>query len=136
MSAENIGLLKALTAKMNYLDERQKTIAQNIANADSPGYQPRDIVNVDFEGALRNVTKSNIVRPARTNPAHMPGVKEIVDPKERDQRKAYETAPVGNAVILEEQMIKSNQTSLDYNLMTSLYQKNINMLRTAIGRGQ
>ncbi|MCD8497260.1 MAG: flagellar basal body rod protein FlgB [Alphaproteobacteria bacterium] len=135
MTTENIALFKAMGAKMHYLNQRQRVIAQNIANADTNGYRPQDLKDADFSRLLRKVTESNNIKLDTTARLHMPPPNEAPDPKEGKQRKVYEVAPDGNAVIMEEQMIKANRTTMDYNLMTSLYQKNIGMLRTALGRG-
>ncbi len=134
MTTQNIGLLKALTAKMDFLDQRQRVIAQNVANADTPKYQPRDLLPVDFGRVLKNATGETLVRPETTHARHMPSPNKIDDPKNREQKQVYEVAPAGNSVILEEQMIKAAKTNMDYSLMTGLYQKNIGMIRTAIGR--
>lgn len=136
MTTQNIGLFKALNAKMQYLDMRQKVLAQNVANADTPGYVPKDLSKVDFGRVLQKVTKENRVLVDTTNPLHMPPGGQIEDPKNRAAKLVYEVAPVGNEVSLEEQMIKTSQNTMDYNLMTTLYQKNVNLLRTAIGTGR
>lgn len=139
MTTQNIGLFKGMNAKMDYLNQRQRVVSQNIANADTPGYKPRDLVDVDFskamEKALRTSNKKH-VSIQTTNEGHMPPPDSIRDARSKDQRKTYEIAPAGNAVIMEEQLIKSNETIMDYNLITSLYQKNIGMIKTSIGRGQ
>ena len=134
MTTQNIGLFKAIGAKMNFLDQRQRVIAQNIANADTPTYLPKDLLPVDFGKVLTDVTKQTVVRPETTNPMHMPSPTHIDDPKNKEQKKVYEEAPAGNSVILEEQMVKSARNQMDYNLMTNLYQKNVNLIRTALGR--
>lgn len=136
MTTENLTLFKALGAKMGYLNQRQRVISQNIANADTVDYRPQDLKDVDFGRVLRKITESNNIQLDTTNKGHMPPPNEIADPKEAKQRKTYEVAPDGNAVIMEEQMIKAGKTSLDYNLIASLYQKNMGMIRTALGRGQ
>lgn len=135
MTTQNIGLLKGLVAKMSFLDQRQRVIAQNVANSDTPSYQPRDLLPVDFGRVLQRATNDHMtVRVKTTHRMHMPLSNEVADPKNRKQKETYEVAPAGNAVILEEQMINASHTLIDYNLMTSLYQKNISMLRTALGR--
>lgn len=134
MTTQNIGLFKALGAKMNYLDQRQRVVAQNIANADTPSYQPKDLLPVDFGTVLKKVSSAPSLRPATTNALHMPSPDNIADPKNKAQKKVYEEAPAGNAVVLEEQMVRSAQIQADYNLITNLYQKNVNMIRTALGR--
>lgn len=123
-----------MTAKMNYLDQRQRVISQNVANADTPGYLPHDLTKVDFGAAMEEVTGRNVIRPETTNPMHIGGGGDIDNPKNREQKFSYEVAPVGNAVILEEQMVNAARTTMDYNLMTTLYQKNVGMIRTALGR--
>ena len=52
--------------------ERQRTIASNIANADTPGYVARDF---NFADALRNATDggSSLSLPAQTGPASASG---------------------------------------------------------------
>ena len=51
-----------------------------------------------------------------------------------NQDETYEVAPAGNAVIMEEQLINSNRTVMDYNLMTNVMRKNVSLIQTAIGR--
>ncbi len=134
MTTSAIPLFKAMSAKMGYLNQRQEVISQNVANADTPGYIPRDLTKVDFGAVLKQTTGSKLVRPDVTNPMHMGGVNDIDNPKNREAKTTYEVAPAGNAVIVEEQMVNAAKTTMDYNLMTSLYQKNLGMMRTALGR--
>lgn len=70
-------MLNRLTDKLDFLgqslalrSERQRLIASNIANADTPGYVARDM---DFAQALRQATGNTAVpgRLATTNPGHM-----------------------------------------------------------------
>ena len=123
-------------AKMNYLSTRQGVIAQNIANADTPEYRPRDLTDVDFGAVLKDVTGSKKVRMERTTEGHiMPGG-NLDTAKNRKSRMTYEVAPADNAVIIEEQMMKASQTTMDYNLMTNLLRKNVGMIQTALGKGQ
>ena len=113
MTTQNLGLFQALNAKMNYLDQRQKVLAQNIANANTPDYKPKDLTKVDFGAVLKEVTDSNVLRPETTNPLHMPSPVDIADPQSRKMKKTYDVQPTGNAVVLEEQMVNSAQTSTD-----------------------
>ncbi len=53
---------------LNLRSERQRLIASNIANADTPGYVARDM---NFAQALRNATGS--MQPAATLAASQPG---------------------------------------------------------------
>ncbi len=136
MATNDIALFSALNAKIDYLDQRQRLISTNIANADTPKYQPMDVKDVDFGRVLQNVTGDrSTVRMATTQQGHMPAVADMIAPKTAKMKHTYEVAPAGNAVILEEQMVNANRTSVDYGLMLNVYRKNVGMLRTAIGAG-
>lgn len=134
MTIQNIPLLQAMGAKMNYLETRQKVLAQNIANADTNGYRPKDLSEVDFGTVLQDLTGDGKVRLATTDPGHMGQPDSTAQTRNRKQRVTYEVAPAGNAVILEEQMVKANQTGMDFNLMTNLMRKQVSMIRSALGR--
>lgn len=123
-------------AKMDYLSTRQGVISQNIANADTPGYRPRDLKPVDFGAVIKRTEAGaggGTLRMAATNPGHRAAPGVTANAKSEKQRETYEVAPVGNAVVMEEQLVKSNETLMDYNLVTSLYQKNVRLLQIAMG---
>jgi flagellar basal-body rod protein FlgB len=136
MTLQNIPLLQAMNAKMQYLSKRQDVLAQNIANADTPNYRARDLTKVDFGAVLKDVTGSQKIRMEKTNPAHMTSPDITQQSRNKKQKIIYEVAPAGNAVIVEEQMVKATQTTMDFNLMTNLMRKQSGMIRTALGRGQ
>lgn len=134
--------MNALMQKMAWLDSRQKVLAQNIANADTPGYQPQDLQQLQFKELLESSTSklslgaSSVPPPSltATNPGHL-GLQGRTAGKaftERDQKSPYEVAPAGNAVVLEEQLLKMNQNVADHSFVSNLYQKNIFMLKAAL----
>jgi flagellar basal-body rod protein FlgB len=133
MDLFKIPLFQRLTERMNWLGAREKVIAQNIANSDTPQYQPKDVVPLDFGDHLKKLVA---VEPTRTDPKHIQGTIPPADPVDsKKSKKTYETAPAGNSVVLEEQMMKLSQTQADYSQITNLYKKHVDMLKTAIGRG-
>ncbi len=134
MSTQNIALFKALAAKMSYHDQRQSVISQNIANADTPGYRPNDLEQVDFARMLGQEQGKTRITPVTTQQDHMPNPDEIMSSRAKDQKNTYEVAPAGNSVIIEEQLINANRNAMDFNLVTNLYQKNVGMFRMALGR--
>ncbi len=135
MTIQNIGLFQALGAKIDYLGQRQGILAQNIANADTPNYRPKDLAPVDFSTMLqREIGGGRNVSVATTSGSHLPNVEAGIDAQTKKQKDTYEVAPTGNAVVMEEQLLKSGENSMDYNLMLSVYQKQVAMMRTAIGR--
>lgn len=134
MTIQNIGLFQALGAKMDYLNQRQSVIAQNVSNADTPGYRPKDLEKVDFSTMLKAQSGKKSVSVATTDDGHLPNAMNSVDPKAHKQRHTYEVAPAGNAVIMEEQLINAGKNTMDYNLMLNVYQKQVGMMRMALGR--
>ena len=141
MTTQNLGLFKGMNSKMHFLNHRQRLISQNIANADTPGYRPQDLKKVRFEDVLDKSYEANPnmkrVSIDTTNTGHMAAPDSAARPQRPgEQRRTYEVAPSGNAVIMEEQLFNATNNMMDYNLMTSLYQKHIGMIKTSIGTGQ
>jgi len=139
MTTQNIALFKAIGEKMDYLNLRQRVIAQNVANADTPKYKPQDLKEVDFSKVLDKVSQKNgvpNVGVATTKSGHIGMGGDVETARARKQKETYEVAPTGNAVIMEEQLLKAGETVADYTLMSNLYQKQIGMLRTALGQGR
>ena len=134
MTTENIGLFQALNAKIDYLSQNHKLIASNIANADTPNYRPMELEKVDFSSVMSRVIDDNKVRQIATHARHMPAYNQVDDASSGKQRKTYEASPSGNAVIMEEQLVKSNEVTMEYNLMLNLYKKNVSLIKTAIGK--
>lgn len=134
MPTQDTALMQGIAAKMQYLTMRQRVLSQNVANADTPDYRPSDLKDVDFGALLGKISGDNKIRPAETSPMHMSLSARPDDPRSRNQREMYEIAPSGNSVNLEEQMVKESQTAMDYNMMTTLYQKNMAMMRMALGK--
>lgn len=134
---QDIGLLNALGAKIKYLAKAQEIVAQNVANADTPGYKPQALTEIDFGAIIGRLGAGETVRLKMTNPDHVtPQGTKAGDAREMQQKMTYEVAPAGNAVILEEQLVNANKVRMDYDLAINLYTKNINMLRTALGTGR
>jgi flagellar basal-body rod protein FlgB len=143
MSTDNLALFRVIDEKMNWLSQRQRVIAQNISHADTPGYRSQDIAEFDFESALRGA--SNLARTsgsegrssvARTSDQHLVSMTTGgTAARESDRKKVYESAPSGNSVVLEEQMLLAGQTAGEYQAMTNLYQKYFDILMIAVGRG-
>ena len=138
MTVENLALFKAIGAKMDFLNQRQRVISQNVSNADTPNYRPQDIKEADFGKVLKSITQDtkgvSSVSLGTTNAMHMPTPGDINQNDPRKQKETYEVAPVGNAVIMEEQLLMAGRTVMDYNMMTNLLQKQVGMISTALGR--
>ena len=128
MDPTDIGLFQLAGRRLAWAGQRQAVLAQNVANANTPGYRPRDVA--PFAAVLAQaspglaLTASNHMQaqpgPAEGSPHH-------ARPRER--------APDGNAVSLEDQLMKVADTSSTQELALGLYRKYAGMFRTALGRG-
>jgi flagellar basal-body rod protein FlgB len=135
MSSTQAPLFQLISARLGWLGQREVTLSQNIANADTPDYQPRDLRATDFARLVRTAQDpAQRVALARTDPGHQGGGPQAsIGLRARAVASRYETTPDGNAVILEEQMAKATETALDYQLTSNLYRKYLGMIRIALG---
>jgi flagellar basal-body rod protein FlgB len=133
MDLFQLKLFQRMSERMGWLGARQEVLAQNIANADTPDYVPHDMKALTFVDHLNKVPQ---IVQARTDPMHMGGANaRAASIDDQKTRKQYETAPVGNSVVLEEQMVKLADAQHSYQLMTNLYRKHVDLLKMALGRG-
>jgi flagellar basal-body rod protein FlgB len=132
MDAASPELFGALKQRLRWLGQRQEVLARNIANSDTPGYRPHDLKPLAFSGLVAEPREA--VALSATDAGHLGGGRR--DPAgfaSRRDRAPYETAPAGNAVVLEEQMAKINETTLSHQLATGLYRKHLAMIKAATG---
>lgn len=133
MDYSKINLLKLMKTKMAYHSERQNVLAHNIANIDTPAYKAKDLKKLDFEKLA--MIESHRLQMRATSPTHMAGVKDAMNQnfKDEKQKKTYETIPVKNNVVLEEQMMMVADNNLEYQKTTNLYKKTVDLFKIAIG---
>ena len=138
MELTNLPMFGLIRQRMNWLNQRQEVIAQNVANADTPDYRSHDLKAFDFKNVIRKSgPKAKKITDALTQETHIPGSRRQGSNsfKEIDVRRPYETAPDGNQVVLEEQMIKMNEVVTNHNLITQIYRKQLQMFKTVTRRG-
>ena len=130
-------LFTLISARTRWLAQRNGVLTQNVANADTPDFRPRDLKPAEFGKLLGRSAEAGRPLPlALTQAAHVAGSgtrRQEIDSRRVD---GYETAPAGNAVVLDEQMGKLAETQLDYELTTNLYRRQVGMLKTALGSSQ
>ncbi len=132
MDFNKLTLFGMVKNRLSWLSQRQEVLAQNIANADTPEYKPSDLRAYNFREMVRGENRQ--INLQTSDPNHIQGKRRrIRDFASVEERRPFETSPNGNAVILEEQMAKVNETQISHNLTTQLYKKHLNMIRMAIG---
>jgi flagellar basal-body rod protein FlgB len=133
VAVSDLPLVAMLKTRMHWHQTRQKVLAQNVSNADTPHFKPVDLKQPAFTRAGTAAGEGLPIE--RTSAAHMAGSVARAGEDETGARR-FETTPSGNAVSLEEEMLKVSQNQSDFHLASSLYQKSLQMLRIAAGKGR
>ncbi|WP_299474403.1 flagellar basal body rod protein FlgB [uncultured Roseibium sp.] len=132
MAVTDLPIFQALKSKMQWHQTRQGVLAENIAHADTPGYESRDLESYSFADhvGLQNASISTKV----TKVGHISGAISGNLPAKVEKLDTFEITPDGNNVNLEEQMMKITQNQMDFQAATSLYTKGLGLIRTALAR--
>ena len=107
--------------RLEWTGQRQSVLAQNIANANTPGY------------AARDVKSFNEVLAAQAQPSVVGGFSGASNRSVADLTTTNRSID-GNAVVLDEQLEKVAETDTANQLAMNMYKKYQSMFRTAIGR--
>ena len=136
MDLASLPLFSALGKKMGWLNERQKVLTENIANADTPGYRPKDLKKPTFKSHLDEFNGGGPTLQLRTSDkGHVkPGQIDFQDSMTPELQKAASFKPNGNAVSLEDELTKMAETQIEYSMVTNLYRKHTALLKTDLGR--
>lgn len=132
-------VLTLLRESLGFHSQRQSVLADNIANADTPNFVPRDIEEAQFHRALQNELRGSAStatsvamaanRPGHITPAGGDGTSS------RSYRAVSapdsETTVNGNAVSLEEQMVRAQDNRIRYETALGLYEKSLGLIRMA-----
>jgi flagellar basal-body rod protein FlgB len=124
-----LSLISTLKTRMHWQQTRQRLIAENVANADTPGFRPKDLKDPGKTGKSGGLALSM----TQTSPLHLTGSGFGASSEDAETAQRFETLPSGNGVNLESEMVKAADNQANYQLATSLYQKSLAMLRTAAG---
>jgi len=125
MANDGMGLFDLAEARLAWVDRRQQVLAQNIANADTPGYKPSDVT--PFANQLQSV-----LALARTDDKDLAGP----DASAASLRKALtpQVAIDGNAVSVTDQLAKVADTSGTQELVEEIYKKYMGFFMTALDK--
>ena len=128
MDPTRIGLFDLAEKRLTWTAQRQGVLASNIANANTPGYQARDVQS--FASLLSG---HGAVEPAKTQPGHMAGtVPSGLASLLTDSPKARSLD--GNTVALDQQLTKVADTETTQALVTTIWKKYKGMFSMALGR--
>ena len=133
MGLMDMPVFSALTDKMRWHQTRQGLLAENVANAETPGYRGRDLKQYDFADRQGMMASSAVVTTV-TQPMHFSASSGGGGAFDAQRMASFEITPEGNGVTLEDEMMKVTTNLMDYQAATSLYQKSIRILRVALGK--
>jgi flagellar basal-body rod protein FlgB len=135
VSINDLPVLSALRTKMQWHQERQRVLSENVSNSDTPNFKPRDLVEPKFDKTGAPAGTIGQLSMMRTTTGHIAPANGGNDSFDQNRKIGFETRPAGNAVNLEDQMLKVSANQMDYAAVTSLYSKSLHLLKTAIGKG-
>jgi flagellar basal-body rod protein FlgB len=131
MAVAGLNVLGFLKTKMMWHQDRQRVLAENIANADTPGYRAHDLRELKFSPSeVHRPHPVQLVATAAGHQGSLPGTASA----DEDRAHTFETTPEGNSVVLEEEVMKVGQNAMDHQTVAQLYTRSLGLLRKAIAR--
>ena len=124
---ESLDIFRTAAAMARYAGARQAVVAENIANADTPGYRARSL------GPFSETYDPNADSALRaTRPGHMQaeGSASSARPTLSDE----EASPNGNSVSLETEMLNGVEVAREFNQALAIYKHALGIIRTSLGR--
>lgn len=125
---ERIEVVRMARAMGQHTAQRQAIVAQNIANADTPGYRAQDVER--FSDSYRRQDLS----PLRVSSARHLAIPDWSPASARIDQQQTEISPNGNSVSLEAEMLKAAEVKRSHELSLGIYRSALELMRTSIAR--
>jgi flagellar basal-body rod protein FlgB len=125
---ENLDVFRMANAMSVHAAKKQALIAQNMANADTPGYTARDVT--PFAELMKSESAAfglKATRASHLNSTDQGFAGDIIE-------RVSERDPNGNSVSLEQEMMHAVNAKRQHDRAISIYKSSLGVLRTAIGR--
>lgn len=108
---------------------RQAVVAENVANADTPGYKSRDLA--PFAEEYRGTTDGFALRQTRAGHASQPsGSSNFRSITFNDAPQS----PNGNSVSLEQEMVRAADITRQHDMALNIYRSALGIMRSSVGR--
>jgi len=131
----DIPILSMLRTRLSWSQERQRVLAENVANSDTPNYRGRDLAPPKFqEPTSVSAGAVSTVSLVRTENGHIGGTGLSGSGFSTDFKGNYEVRPTGNSVSLEDEMMKVAANQMDYQAATAVYSRSLNLIKVALGK--
>lgn len=111
---EPVFLNKLVSNNNEWLSVREATIAENIANANTPGFRAKDL-----EPFTSVISKTQLAMTA-THDGHLGQTTEAARQSEVEKAESWTVTHSGNSVSIEQELMKVGEVARDHSLNTSI----------------
>ncbi|WP_095587883.1 FlgB family protein [Actibacterium ureilyticum] len=125
---ETLEIFRMAQGMATHAAARHRVVAENIANADTPGYKARDV-----QPFAEQVQGGSGFKLRQTRPGHSAPATSGHTYRSSEQRDAAQS-PNGNSVSIEREMVRAVETTRQHDLAVNVYRNALGILRTSIGR--
>ncbi|MDG4648622.1 flagellar biosynthesis protein FlgB [Roseibacterium sp. SDUM158017] len=127
MNLSGVSFFNLASQRLSWLGESQRVVAENVANADTPGFSAR--TTTGFDEMLSGARAAGL---SVTDPRHIAGTDTAGSVRSIEDPDAWSTSLDGNTVVLEQQAIRSSELSGSYQLAATLYRKGHEFLQLSV----
>jgi flagellar basal-body rod protein FlgB len=138
MSFLDVDFFSVALQRMRHSAARQQVIARNVANADIPGEQARELAAFDFVRELDQAraghggaVPQDPAALARTAPGHLDGGDGREGFAAGPATESWDELPRGGDIALEQQMLAMTEAKLRHDSALAYYRKAAELMRTA-----
>ncbi len=124
---EKLQITAMAQAMASHAGNRMGLIARNVANADTPGYKA-----LDLPSFAESYHQTGAASQRVTRPGHLHGLS--AEAGVLAQHSPGAEAPNGNAVSLEQEMVKAAGARQDHEMALAIYRNTSDIVRASLGR--
>lgn len=124
---EKLEIVRMAQSLAAHSGSRMAVIAENVANADTPGYKAKDLPNFAAVFAEPGQLRA-------TRAGHLTAASDAAIPV--PERARGHEAPNGNSVSLEAEMVKSVEARQNHDMALAIYRATSDVVRASLGRNR
>jgi flagellar basal-body rod protein FlgB len=125
------GTINNLENSLKYATIKQKVIAQNIANVDTPNYKAKEVLKPSFQSELKVAMQAN-----RTDARHLSFSNSTETRGSVVSRPNSQYNHNGNSVDIDKEMSELAENQIYYNALIERINGKFNSLKTVISGGR
>ncbi len=125
------GTIANLENSLKYSTIKQKAIAQNIANVDTPNYKAKEVLKPSFQSELQFAMRANRTDARHLEFTNSSGARAAVVTRPNSQYNHN-----GNSVDIDKEMAELAENQIYYNALIERLNGKFNTLKTVISGGK